>query len=144
MEFHIDIESHIGPPKEVTDEIIQACREKGQFGARLGAVGQVAARIGGGCLPSDATACAGVFASVVERTWGGTRRGHQSPFDLDEYLPGEPRAVQRARSKTPLAHICGVLLLPGKMGLLHKWDFSIKLRRSLAETTVSAAEYTGM
>ena len=35
MEFHTDIESHIGPPIEVTDEIIQACREKGQFGSLL-------------------------------------------------------------------------------------------------------------
>ena len=35
MEFHADIESHIGPPKEVTDEIIQACREKGQSGSLL-------------------------------------------------------------------------------------------------------------
>ena len=35
MEFHTDIENHIGPPIEVTDEIIQACREKGQFGSLL-------------------------------------------------------------------------------------------------------------
>ena len=35
MEFQTDIESHIGPSIEVTDEIIQACREKGQFGSLL-------------------------------------------------------------------------------------------------------------
>ncbi len=35
MEFHADIENHIGPPIEVTDEMIQACWEKGQFGSLL-------------------------------------------------------------------------------------------------------------
>ena len=35
MEFNADLESHIGPPVEVTDEMIQACQEKGQFGALL-------------------------------------------------------------------------------------------------------------
>ena len=35
MEFHTNIENHIGPPIEITDEMIQACRERGQFGALL-------------------------------------------------------------------------------------------------------------
>ena len=35
MEFNADLESHIGPPVEVTDELIRACQEKGQFGALL-------------------------------------------------------------------------------------------------------------
>ncbi len=35
MEFHSDIEDHVGLPVEVTDEIIQVCREKGVFGPLL-------------------------------------------------------------------------------------------------------------
>ena len=35
QEFHTNIENHIGPPIEITDEMIQACRERGQFGALL-------------------------------------------------------------------------------------------------------------
>ncbi len=35
MEFHTYIENHIRPPIEVSDEIIQACREAGQFGSLL-------------------------------------------------------------------------------------------------------------
>ena len=31
MEFNTDMESHIGPPVDVTEEVLQACREKGQF-----------------------------------------------------------------------------------------------------------------
>ena len=35
MESNADMESHIGPPVDVTDEVLQACREKGQFGFLL-------------------------------------------------------------------------------------------------------------
>ena len=35
MEFHFDIERHIGPPIEVSDEMIQEYQEKGQFGTLL-------------------------------------------------------------------------------------------------------------
>ena len=35
MEFQADIEGHIGPRVEVTDELLQECREKGQFGSLL-------------------------------------------------------------------------------------------------------------
>lgn len=35
MEFRTDLENHVGPPIEVTDEMIQACREKGHFGSLL-------------------------------------------------------------------------------------------------------------
>lgn len=33
MEPNADVESHIGPTVEVTDELLQKCREKGQFGS---------------------------------------------------------------------------------------------------------------
>ena len=35
MESNADMESHIGPPVDVTEEVLQACREKGQFGFLL-------------------------------------------------------------------------------------------------------------
>ena len=35
MEVQADIEGHIGSPVEVTDEVLQECREKGQFGFLL-------------------------------------------------------------------------------------------------------------
>ena len=35
MEFHADIEHHIGPLIEVTDETIRTCQENGQFGSLL-------------------------------------------------------------------------------------------------------------
>ena len=35
MEVQADIEGHIGSPVEVTDEVLQECREKGQFGSLL-------------------------------------------------------------------------------------------------------------
>ena len=35
MEYNADMESHIGPPVDVTEQMLQACREKGEFGSLL-------------------------------------------------------------------------------------------------------------
>ena len=77
MEFHSDIESHVGPPVEVTDEIIQTCREEGAFGPLLfelykeaGRLLTVtsAARMGyhGNMLklPRDQAICAGLLVRI--------------------------------------------------------------------------------
>ncbi len=105
--------------------------------ARLGAVGQVAARIGGGCLPMRPPVLA-----FLHLWWNGHGEelagGTSHRLIWTSTCPGS-RARCNGRGAKPRWHIYA-----GFFCCLGKWDFSIKLRRSLAETTVSAAEYTGM
>ena len=77
MEFHSDLEGYVGPPVEVTDEIIQACREKGVFGPLLFDLYKEAGRLltvtsaaregypsGAPRLPRNQAICAGLLVRV--------------------------------------------------------------------------------